>query len=190
MQILIQSLIIVVLGTEIILAQTATEPKELIAIRESYQKACSTALSPIEKKYSDALKGMKERLTKAGNLEGALAVDTELKKLNASPMPGAVTGEESEAPVSVAGTMWKGLKKTPKIFGNTVEFMDGSFVKVHHDTGGKPWESWTWRADDKGRVYLKCGGDEAEGRFKITRGGTLAEFMWGGQKCEAELLKK
>jgi hypothetical protein len=67
-------------------AQTpkSSAPKELDQLRESYQKARQQALNPIERKYEDALKAMKTRFTKDGNLEAALAVDGELTLLKAS----------------------------------------------------------------------------------------------------------
>lgn len=85
------------IGAAFIFGQNANEPKELGSLRESYQKARSVALAPIEKKYVDALTAMKERLTKAGNLEGALAVDAELKGiLGAVSSSEKTTGESSD----------------------------------------------------------------------------------------------
>lgn len=81
MRITFLNLLILTTGAAFVFGQDSTEPKELSSLRESFKKACSDALAPIEKKYSDALELMKERLTKAGNLEGALAVDAELKAI-------------------------------------------------------------------------------------------------------------
>jgi hypothetical protein len=74
--------------------QTSSTPKELQALQDSYQRARATALSPIEKKYSDALTQMRIRFTKESNLESALAVDAELKTLatpNARVAPAPAT---------------------------------------------------------------------------------------------------
>lgn len=62
-------------------AQTTAEPKELMDLRGSYEKARTAALSPLEKKYADALTGLKDRLTKRGDLQGALAVQAELSRM-------------------------------------------------------------------------------------------------------------
>lgn len=59
----------------------AEEPKDLTALRASFEKARAAALSPLEKKYEDALLSLKERLTKSGDLDGALAVHAELEAL-------------------------------------------------------------------------------------------------------------
>jgi len=61
--------------------QSSGEPKELLDLRGSFEKARSAALSPLEKKYVDALTGLKDRLTKRGDLNGALAVQAELARM-------------------------------------------------------------------------------------------------------------
>jgi len=80
----------------------AEEPKELPSLRESYLKARQQALSPIEKKYRDALDAMKLRYTKQGDLEAAISIDNELKQI-AAPS-GVLPGPKSKAPeIEVAG---------------------------------------------------------------------------------------
>lgn len=64
--------------------QSSAEPKELLDLRASFEKARSAALSPLEKKYVDALTGLKDRLTKKSDLYGALAVQAEITKLLAA----------------------------------------------------------------------------------------------------------
>ncbi|MBV6498159.1 MAG: hypothetical protein CJBNEKGG_00374 [Prosthecobacter sp.] len=59
-------------------------PPELAALKLSFEKAKQQAVSPLEKKYSDALTALKVRFTKEGNLEAALEVDAELKALVSS----------------------------------------------------------------------------------------------------------
>lgn len=65
-------------------AASAEDPRELVSLRESYQKAREQALSPLDKKYVDALTALKTRFTKEGNLEAALAVDSEIKSISSS----------------------------------------------------------------------------------------------------------
>jgi hypothetical protein len=60
--------------------QIPAEPKELLDLRGSFEKARSAALSPLEKKYVNALASLKDRLTKKGDLNGALSVQAELAK--------------------------------------------------------------------------------------------------------------
>lgn len=68
-------------------AEPTTEPRDLVALRASFEKARSAAVAPIEKKYGDALTIMKDRFTKSGDLNGALAVQAELTKLRAPIAP-------------------------------------------------------------------------------------------------------
>lgn len=65
------------------LTHAADEPKELARLRESYQQAQERALAPLQAKYVSSLEAMKLRLTKAGKLEEALAVDAEIKAVTA-----------------------------------------------------------------------------------------------------------
>ena len=59
----------------------AEESNELTKLRSDYNKATERAIAPITKRYEAELKRLKARFTRAADLEGALAVDAELKKL-------------------------------------------------------------------------------------------------------------
>jgi hypothetical protein len=62
-------------------AQSGPEPAELAGLRASWTKAREQATRPIDEQYSAALAALKDRFTKAGNLEAALQVDKELRGL-------------------------------------------------------------------------------------------------------------
>ncbi len=57
------------------------EPKDLTGLRESWTRARLQADTPLDKKYLEALQTMKVRFTQKGDLEGALAIDAEIRKL-------------------------------------------------------------------------------------------------------------
>jgi len=59
-------------------------PKDLVALRETYWKARSQALAPLDKRYAESLTALKARYTRDGNLDAALAADAELKELQKS----------------------------------------------------------------------------------------------------------
>lgn len=61
--------------------QAAEEPEDLIKLREAYQQAQERAMAPLQQKYISGLEAMKLRMTKAGKLQDALAVDAELKAM-------------------------------------------------------------------------------------------------------------
>jgi preprotein translocase subunit SecD len=66
-------------------AQSGAEPAELTQLRASWTRARDQATKPVDEKYTAALTALKERLTKAGNLEDALQVDKELKQVKGLP---------------------------------------------------------------------------------------------------------
>jgi hypothetical protein len=93
--------------------QSAAEPKELLDLRASFEKARSAALSPLEKKYVDALTGLKDRLTKKGDLNGALAAQAEITKLlAASAVPRADEGKLRLSKFNDAGEFTAWLQST------------------------------------------------------------------------------
>ncbi|MCB1086534.1 MAG: hypothetical protein KDM63_05780 [Verrucomicrobiae bacterium] len=70
--------------TAIANAQQAPEsdPKELTDLRSSWTRARNQATEPIDRKYVESLLVMKDRFTKSGNLEAALAVQAEIQLLS------------------------------------------------------------------------------------------------------------
>lgn len=60
-------------------ALAQTEPEDLAKLRTSYQAAKLQATDPLTKRYVDSLHTLKLKYTQAGNLEGAVATDNELK---------------------------------------------------------------------------------------------------------------
>ena len=60
---------------------SAEESKELSTLRTAWQKSRSAAIEPIDKKYLELLTAVRLKYTKAGDLDGALLVDKEIKAL-------------------------------------------------------------------------------------------------------------
>lgn len=75
------------------LLQAAEEPDDLTKLREAYQQAQERALAPLQAKYVSGLEAMKLRMTKAGKLQDALAVDAELKAIVAKTEKGTAKEE-------------------------------------------------------------------------------------------------
>jgi len=78
----------------------AEAPVELIQARESYQKAKDQALAPVERRYLESLIALRKRFTQKGDLEGALAIDAEIK--SHQPVPANTT---SALAASTLGTV-------------------------------------------------------------------------------------
>lgn len=63
-------------------AQSGAEPAELTTLRASWSRAREQATKPVDEKYVAALNALKGRLTKAADLDAALQVDKELKRVS------------------------------------------------------------------------------------------------------------
>ncbi len=180
-------------------------PKNLQTTRKAYLDTAAnirvneaTRRAAIGAEYLRALASLQAKA--AANPELAQQIATEKGKLlatapvastTAKPSHSATKPDEAEAVVAVLGTSWKGVKGSSRIFGRTVHFgAKGAVRVVHDDPALKDYGSWSWRSDEKGRVFLKCGFNEQEGRFKITKNGTRGEFYWSKVKCEVELAAK
>jgi hypothetical protein len=75
------TLLLVALMATSVIGQSTSEVRDLTALRSSWSKAREQAVMPLDQKYDAALRALKDRLTKAGNLDGAIQVDAELKNL-------------------------------------------------------------------------------------------------------------
>lgn len=180
-------------------------PKNLQTTRKAYLDTAAnirvneaTRRAAIGAEYLRALASLQSKA--AANPELAQQIATEKANLLANTPANSskatldqrpMKPDETEATVAVLGTSWKGVKGSSRIFGRTVHFdAKGAVRVVHDDPGTKDYGSWTWRSDEKGRIFLKCGANEQEGRFKITKNGTRGEFYWAKVKCEVELAAK
>lgn len=90
--------------------QKPEEPKELTQLRDQWLKLRTSAVSPLDKKYSQGLEDLKTRFTKAGNLEAALAVNAELKLTrDAGISLGADSSSTSQTKSKIPVGTWKSL---------------------------------------------------------------------------------
>ncbi|WAC18313.1 hypothetical protein OVA24_13825 [Luteolibacter sp. SL250] len=56
-------------------------PEALASLKGAYEKESLAALDPLTKRYVDSLHSLKLKYTQSGDLEGALAVDGEIKRM-------------------------------------------------------------------------------------------------------------
>jgi hypothetical protein len=64
------------------------EPMDLADLRQKWTSAKERAVKPLDDSYVKALNDLKARYTKAGDLDSALLVDAEIKKVAALAMGG------------------------------------------------------------------------------------------------------
>lgn len=86
-------LIALALAASIALSSAQAPPEDLSSLKESYEKARQEALVPINTRYLDSLHTLKLKHSQAGNLEGALAVDEEIKRISAESGTGGSTSK-------------------------------------------------------------------------------------------------
>lgn len=91
----------------------AEEVLELTSLRNSWSKTRQQALKPIDAKYEAALRSLKDKFTKAGNLESAIQVDQELQKLLKDASSSGDLLETSSKLKNVYGK-WKTIFKNNK----------------------------------------------------------------------------
>ena len=114
------------------------EPTELVKLRVAWQQSVSQVIAPLNNKYREALVKMKTDFTRAGNLGDALAVDAEIRALDARAL-----GTLNE----VIGT-WRITYTDGKSYLREV-FKDGMWKEPQDARPGK-----TWKVDGDRIVFL------------------------------------
>jgi hypothetical protein len=99
---------IIISLTAFVLGAHSQEPEKLTNLRSSWQRARDQATQPLDTKYRTALQQMMDSFTKAGDLNSALAVKSELEKLD---------------PVASGASKPSLLSETPKKIGYRYEFI-------------------------------------------------------------------
>lgn len=150
MKILLLALIPLALSLPTVWAQSAApEPAKLGELRKSYQGAISRATAPITKTYLAELDRLKTDLTKKGDLQGALAVEAEIKMHSSASDEASIPADDLIK--TVAGTKWKNRDKAAK---ERIEFDEGKVFFVD-PAGGR--RGYTLNADGHLRARFKYG---------------------------------
>jgi hypothetical protein len=132
-------------------AQAAKQ--ELISLKTQYENALDRVVAPLQEKYLVALRGLKEKYTKAGDLESAILVDRELKHESSN-----VIGFPS--------------KKLPDTEAELREFLIGNvWIAV-----GK--EMVKYRFGDDGRIVIE--GKDPRPYYQVT-GRRKVTVYWGAK---------
>ncbi|MBL9143428.1 MAG: hypothetical protein JNM99_07060 [Verrucomicrobiaceae bacterium] len=104
------------------------EPDRLRSLRDSYRSAVERSTAPLTKTYLTELEKLKTELTKKGDLQGALAVESEIKVI--SPTAQAPAPNDDDIAKSIEGTDWRNKNKAAKdgirFEGGKVFFVDQS----------------------------------------------------------------
>ncbi len=174
-------------------AQTPVEPNDLVSLRESWNRARTSAVVPIDKKYEDALVAMKDRYTKQGNLQSAIAVDAAITRLKGGSTSAAAPAAVPPPPVAVVPAT---TKLTVKTKHDLEKFMEGTTWELTKN--GKHWDDAEFR--ERGKLfYQKDRTWSATDKRKFTMAGYVAtlsedlttfEVTWGETGALVGTLKK
>ena len=114
---------------------------ELNSLRTQYTNAVDREISPLREKYLSSLRVMKERYTKAGDLESALLVDKELKSEsgNLDGPSGKLPQNESEFRDFMLRTTWINLTdpKARYEFKGDGKMFDGTKLIGYYQVTGR-----------------------------------------------------
>jgi hypothetical protein len=99
-----------------LIAQEAPRPERLIKLEQSYSTAVERAIAPLTKTYLAELEKLKTDLTRQGDLNGALAVQSALNKAAHSKLVvGSSAPDDSTSTAAAPATAAKVTKKNPFI---------------------------------------------------------------------------
>jgi hypothetical protein len=163
-----------------------TEPADLASLRKDWQVARDRATDSIDTKYVRALEAMKQRYTKAGELQSALAVEAELQllKFDADALPTT----KSELGEFLINTDWKLRNSDGKPSGG-LRFRDNGVIEM-------PWHACTWHPEES-RVAIMNNGNAwrfriefSENMMKVVVKHTDGRVEWEGEFSEKVKPKK
>jgi hypothetical protein len=155
----------------------AAEPSDLTKAREAYQQASERALKPVKAAYWNELTRLIDQYTKAGKLDEAIAVKSELARLTggaAMPLPTTTAAAVTHTP---------GISQLRDRFvGKTFVTPGGTHFTFNKDgTGTQRWSEGTdtfkWEVLDEKTVNAKLASKQYffwfESRFKGEMADTL-----------------
>ena len=140
-----------------VIAETETEPKELVQLRNAWQEERRTNLNRLDQGYLEGLRTMKVRLEKAGDGRGAAAVQMEIEKQQV-----AITANVARLPVDRHAAASSGIRDEGVSALNRVVLMErlrGKIWRVDHEGEGLRW------------YYFAEGG-------RLARKSKLTEWRW------------
>ena len=121
--------------------ELSKQPRQLIALNRIYKQVCDRESAKVTKKYGSALKKLQDKLTRTGDLEGALIVKTEHQKYASKERTGKDSGPNFEVANISAAKALK-LRDGAKPWSNRV-FV---FVNLPKELEGMSYYQYTARS--------------------------------------------
>lgn len=147
-------------------------PADATQLKQAYLEARAKALKPLDERYLVELKKLLDSHTRAGDLDGAVAIKEEITRLEATSLPQAAAATAStSAPTAPAAAAAESGKS-------------GTAKKLHRDLAGTTWHTnwydmtftlapegtiafsspragtgWRWRVSEDGKLLVSQQGD-------------------------------
>ena len=167
----------------IALGAHSQEPEKLSNLRSSWQRAREQATQPLDTKYRTALQQLMDSFTKAGDLNSALAVKSELEKVAPVAAGASIQSMSSDAPkksayrydfISDAETYDKAVERA-KAAGGVIAFpRNDREMKELHELADKAKVPQIWvgltREQFAGSKWLCADGSELAKQFSSALG--------------------
>ena len=163
-------------------AALAEDPKDLMVLRGTYDGEAKRAMQPINERYLRSLARLKDSYTKSAKLEEALAVETEIKRLQAvSPTATPPSDGPTNAP-TLLETRWVG--RSGKAQGKTLAFQPNGAMKVLMSDNSKPFTGWSWGTDEHGKPWIRVS-DSVKEPIRFSQKNKRLTMSWGDFELQA-----
>ena len=162
-------------------------PADVVALKKSYEQAQQKALEPLRAKYIAGLQKLLEAHTKAGNLDGALAIREEMNLIQAKSTKSNTENQPSPPKTPdiqswVVGKTWEavgtGSHYTFLIDGTCKQFADGKQFTPK------------WELREDGVLVLGAKPAITYFYFKSAKKGTRRHLSEEADEVEIQLIEK
>lgn len=161
---------------------------ELSKLRESYVKAVERVTSPVKATYLTELKKLMEKQTKAGNLDGALAVKSELETLTGASTAAASPDSTPTAPkageaivANLGGPTNPRATKGKRLTRAELKEIEKRFMNILWVEETKDWVFFFFRNDGTfARVMDVRTGNKRTEKWQLRDDGVV---LWGDDRC-------
>ena len=149
-------------------------------LRLKWLMARRRALAPIDDTYIKQLEVLKLAETKKGNLEGALRIEEERKKVEQDlAMDETATASSDAMRTSLSTSKWTGMEGGLK--GWKFQFKANGAIDLTQPDGAPGWGGWGWKVNDDGKLWIYVPSDPSKPwEVKISKKLDRMAFGFGG----------
>ncbi len=149
-------------------------------LRLKWLMARRRALAPVDDTYIKQLEMLKQAETKKGNLEAALRIEEERKKVQEDiAMDETTTASSDSMRASLSTSTWSGTEGGLK--GWKFQFKANGGMDLTRADGNPGWGGWAWKVSDDGKLWIIVPSDPTKPwDVKISKKLDRLSFGFGG----------